>query len=90
MGETDKRERMTRDGEKERQTRQRSDGVDRQERERGGIEEIDRDGRTAVDWLWAAGDMVTGPDVVHAVADGHRVAASIDSAASHGERSEGW
>ena len=45
---------------------------------RGRIQ-IDRDGRTAVDWLWAAGDMVTGPDVVHAVADGHRVAASIDS-----------
>ena len=33
---------MTRDGEKERQTRQRRDGVDRQERERGGIEERGR------------------------------------------------
>ena len=34
-------------------------------------------GRTSESWLWAAGDMVRGPDVVTAVADGHRVAASI-------------
>jgi len=40
---------------------------------------IDADGRTSEPWLWAAGDMVRGPDVVSAVADGHRVAASIDS-----------
>jgi glutamate synthase (NADPH/NADH) small chain len=33
--------------------------------------------QTAEDWLWAAGDMVEGPDVVHAVAGGHRAAASI-------------
>jgi len=39
---------------------------------------IDDQGRTSLDWLWAAGDMVRGPDVVSAVADGHRVAASID------------
>lgn len=39
---------------------------------------VDAEGRTSVDWLWAAGDMVRGPDVVSAVADGHRVAASID------------
>ena len=39
---------------------------------------IDEQGRTSVDWLWAAGDCVNGPDVVHAIADGHRVAASID------------
>jgi glutamate synthase (NADPH/NADH) small chain len=39
---------------------------------------IDAQGRTSVEWLWAAGDCVNGPDVVHAVADGHRVAASID------------
>ncbi|MBT4075382.1 MAG: hypothetical protein HOE78_02260, partial [Gammaproteobacteria bacterium] len=36
------------------------------------------DGRTSEDWLWSAGDCVNGPDVVHAVADGHRVAASIE------------
>ena len=37
------------------------------------------DGRTSEPWLWAAGDMVNGPDVVHAIADGHRVASSIDT-----------
>jgi glutamate synthase (NADPH/NADH) small chain len=39
---------------------------------------VDENGRTNLDWLWAAGDMVRGPDVVSAVADGHRVAASIN------------
>jgi glutamate synthase (NADPH/NADH) small chain len=43
---------------------------------RGRIE-VDTGGRTSESWLWAAGDMVRGPDVVTAVADGHRVAASI-------------
>ncbi len=43
---------------------------------RGRIQ-VDEQGRTAVDWLWSAGDMVRGPDVVSAVADGHRVAESI-------------
>jgi glutamate synthase (NADPH/NADH) small chain len=38
---------------------------------------VDEQGRTNLEWLWAAGDMVRGPDVVSAVADGHRVAASI-------------
>ncbi len=41
--------------------------------------QTDADGRTSVDWLWAAGDMVHGPDVVTAVADGHRVANSINA-----------
>jgi glutamate synthase (NADPH/NADH) small chain len=40
---------------------------------------VDAQGRASVPWLWAAGDMVRGPDVVTAVADGHRVAASIDA-----------
>jgi glutamate synthase (NADPH/NADH) small chain len=39
---------------------------------------VDDEGRTSEPWLWSAGDMVRGPDVVHAVADGHRVAASIE------------
>lgn len=39
---------------------------------------IDENGRTSEEWLWAAGDCVNGPDVVHAVADGHRVANSIE------------
>jgi glutamate synthase (NADPH/NADH) small chain len=38
---------------------------------------VDAAGRTSEAWLWAAGDMVQGPDVVHAVAAGHRVAESI-------------
>ncbi|MBT8419824.1 MAG: FAD-dependent oxidoreductase, partial [Gammaproteobacteria bacterium] len=39
---------------------------------------VSANGRTSESWLWAAGDCVNGPDVIHAVADGHRVAASID------------
>jgi glutamate synthase (NADPH) small chain len=38
---------------------------------------IEHDGKTAEPWLWAAGDMVEGPDVVHAIAAGHRAAESI-------------
>jgi glutamate synthase (NADPH/NADH) small chain len=40
---------------------------------------IDENGRTSQPWLWAAGDCVSGPDVISAVADGHRVAASIEA-----------
>ena len=39
---------------------------------------VDAHLRTSADWLWAAGDMVRGPDVVSAVADGHKAAASIN------------
>ena len=39
--------------------------------------QVDDDGRTSAPWLWAGGDMVRGPDVVHAVSDGHRTARSI-------------
>ncbi len=46
--------------------------------QRGRLQ-VDADGRTSQPWLWAAGDMVRGPDVVHAVADGHRAARSIDN-----------
>jgi glutamate synthase (NADPH/NADH) small chain len=38
---------------------------------------VDDQGRTSESWLWAAGDLVRGPDVVSAVADGHRAAAGI-------------
>ncbi|SFJ05888.1 FAD-dependent oxidoreductase [Celeribacter neptunius] len=38
---------------------------------------IDADGQTSEAWLWAAGDVTSGPDVIHAVADGHRVARSV-------------
>jgi len=40
---------------------------------------LDAEGRSSLPWLWVAGDIVNGPDVVHAVADGHRVAASINA-----------
>ena len=39
---------------------------------------IDAAGRTSEPWLWAAGDVVAGPDVISAVADGHRIAQSIN------------
>ncbi|KAA6186101.1 oxidoreductase, partial [Thiohalocapsa marina] len=47
--------------------------------QRGRLQ-VDAAGCTSEAWLWAAGDMVRGPDVVTAVADGHRVAASIHAA----------
>ncbi len=50
--------------------------TERLEWNRGRLQ-VDDGGRSSEDWLWAAGDMVRGPDVVSAVADGHRVAASI-------------
>ncbi len=37
----------------------------------------DVEGRTSEKWLWAAGDIVEGPDIIHAIAAGHRVARSI-------------
>jgi len=43
------------------------------------------EGRTTLPWLWSAGDCVNGPDVVHAVADGHRVAASIHRHLTEGD-----
>jgi glutamate synthase (NADPH/NADH) small chain len=39
---------------------------------------VDEAGRTNQDWLWAIGDMVQGPDVIHAVAAGHKAAGSIE------------
>lgn len=51
--------------------------IERLEWNRGRLQ-IDEHGRTSQPWLWSAGDMVNGPDVIHAVADGHRVAASIE------------
>lgn len=51
--------------------------------QRGRLQ-VDAGGRTSEPWLWSAGDMVRGPDVVSAVADGHRVAASIHAALQQG------
>jgi glutamate synthase (NADPH/NADH) small chain len=53
---------------------------------RGRIQ-VDEDCRTNQPWLWCAGDCVKGPDVVHAVADGHRVAKSIQQMFSQQETS---
>jgi glutamate synthase (NADPH/NADH) small chain len=50
--------------------------TERLEWERGRLK-VDENGRTSERWLWAAGDAVEGPDVIHAVAGGHRVASSI-------------
>ncbi len=44
-----------------------------------GRVQVDDAGRTSEPWLWAAGDCVKGPDVVSAVATGHKVAASIEA-----------
>jgi glutamate synthase (NADPH/NADH) small chain len=51
--------------------------TERLEWNRGRLQ-VDENGRTSESWLWSAGDMVNGPDVIHAVADGHRVSASIE------------
>jgi glutamate synthase (NADPH) small chain len=45
-----------------------------------GPQQVDAADRSSEDWLWAAGDMVRGPDVVSAMADGHHVAAGIHAA----------
>jgi glutamate synthase (NADPH/NADH) small chain len=42
-----------------------------------GRPEIDENGRTSESWLWAVGDLVKGPDVIHGIAMGHQVAQSI-------------
>ena len=52
------------------------DLIERLEWNRGRLQ-VKYDGSTSEPWLWAAGDAVEGPDVVHAIAGGHRVAASI-------------
>ncbi len=57
--------------------------TERLEWNRGRLQ-VDAGGRTSEPWLWSAGDMVRGPDVVSAVADGHRVAASIHAAFQQG------
>lgn len=49
---------------------------------------VDAAGRTSQSWLWAAGDCVNGPDIIHAVADGHVVAASIDAMLQEQEQTD--
>ncbi|MCK5599324.1 FAD-dependent oxidoreductase [bacterium] len=38
----------------------------------------DENGKTSLDWLWAVGDIIEGPDIVHAVSNGHMTAQAID------------
>jgi len=45
--------------------------------DRRGRPIINTEGKTSEAWLWSAGDVVQGPDVIHAIAAGHRVANSI-------------
>jgi len=45
--------------------------------ERGRIQ-VDEWMQTSLPGLFAGGDMIAGPDVIHAVADGHRAARGID------------
>lgn len=49
---------------------------------------VDDAGRTSQPWLWAAGDCVHGPDIIHAVADGHVVANSIDAMLKEAEETD--
>ncbi|PTV94746.1 Membrane bound protein complex subunit mbxN [Rhodobacter aestuarii] len=51
---------------------------------RGRIK-IDSEMRTSEPWLFAAGDAVKGPDVINAVADGHRAARTVMEAIAQGE-----
>lgn len=52
---------------------------------RGRIQ-VDENCRSSEDWLWLGGDCVKGPDVVHAVADGHTIARSIHAVLSEKEK----
>jgi len=40
--------------------------------------ETDENGQTNIDWLFAGGDIVNGPDIINGVADGHNSAKGID------------
>jgi len=51
--------------------------TERLEWDKRGRPVINQAGCTSEAWLWAAGDVVEGPDVIHAIAAGHRVANSI-------------
>jgi glutamate synthase (NADPH) small chain len=51
--------------------------TERLEWDRRGRPIINVEGKTSEAWLWAAGDVVQGPDVIHAIVAGHRVAKSI-------------
>ena len=54
-----------------------SELTERLEWDKRGSPVVDQDWRTSEAWLWAAGDVVQGPDVINAIAAGHQVANSI-------------
>jgi glutamate synthase (NADPH) small chain len=39
---------------------------------------VNDDFQTSVNWLFAGGDMIQGPDVIHGIANGHKAAMGID------------
>ncbi|HOW50901.1 MAG TPA: FAD-dependent oxidoreductase [bacterium] len=43
-----------------------------------GRPKVDRHFRTSLPWLYAGGDIVQGPDVIHGIANGHAAAVGID------------
>ncbi len=43
-----------------------------------GRVQVSPDLQTGLPWLFAGGDIIHGPDVIHGVADGHRAARAID------------
>ncbi len=45
---------------------------------RGRIQ-VDGGYRTSLPWLFAGGDIIEGPDVIHAIANGHKAAKAIDN-----------
>ena len=45
---------------------------------KGNRLETDDKGRTSIEWLFAGGDIVRGPDIITAIADGHNAAKGID------------
>ncbi len=45
---------------------------------------VNEKGQTDLPWLFAGGDIVNGPDIIHGVADGHRAAIGIDEYLSSG------
>ncbi|MBN2252248.1 MAG: FAD-dependent oxidoreductase, partial [Kosmotogaceae bacterium] len=45
---------------------------------------VNEKGQTDLPWLFAGGDIVNGPDIIHGVADGHKAAVGIDEYISRG------
>lgn len=48
----------------------------------------DEYGQTSIPWIFAAGDIVHGPDIIHAIEDGHRAAKGVDTFLTGGNANE--